>query len=711
MAVISRIRKHAGLLVAFIAIALLSFILGDIFLSKQSFLNSDQNVGEISGNAVSFISFENEVRQIEELQKERSRRTALDEQMMGQIRDNVWEKHIKELAFKPTFKHAGIAVSNNELKELLLGNDPDPLVIQYFSDPNTNKVYDFFVDPTTGKINPAKIKTYVDSLPPQEQGNWASFEETLRDSRLQNKYITLLKKGLTATTQQAQTEYSHIGKTVDFKFVMKSYSEMGDSTITVDDKDLLKYYNQNSYKYKQDASRKLSFVVFDLKPTAEDFQEVKSKLISLAKDWKEIKSFSEDSLFVVRESDSRRIDTTLYAAKELPIQIDSLAHASPAGTILPIYLENNEYKLCKVIKHTSVPDSVKARHILINVKQGDTLSKARAKTRIDSIKTAIKNGANFAELAKKFSEDGGSKDSGGSLGWFTMGRMVPEFQNACFYGKKGDLPIALSNYGYHLIEVLNQSNSSSKTAIATVNIKVEPGATTRQSIYNQATDFVANYHDKDAFEKGAEKLNLPIRVADPLLEGDKTIAGVENARDIVRWAYKANKGDISEPFTAENKYIVAYISQIREEGVASLDDKKEEVTTGAKKAKKAEKIIEEMTKSNAQNLEGYANKFALSIKKATDASFSAYSIPQVGRELNLYGSVFGLKENQLSKPIEGEAGVFIIQIEKIKEAAATTDYSAAKNQIENNYSYRADGEVLEAIKKKANIKDNRSKYY
>ena len=712
MAVISRIRKRAGLIVTFIAIALFSFVLSDMFFQGQSPFSSEQNIGQIDGNAISLIAFDNEVQKIAELTKERSRRTVLDDETMGQIRDNVWNKFIKKIALQPQFENAGLSVSNGELKELLLGNDPDPMVVQYFSDPNSNQIIDYFRDPITGKLNPKSVKTYVDSLPPHEQGNWAEFENILRDAHMQNKYLSLIKKGLAATTQQATTEYNNVNKTVDFKYVMKSYAQLPDSAVNVDDKDLLKYYNQNRYKFKQEASRKLEYILFDVKPSQTDFDDVKKQMDELSAEWKEIKSFKEDSLFVIREAESRFFDTTLYAKGQLPAQIDSLAHLSAKGTILPIYMENNQYKLSKVLNHAMTPDSVKARHILVKVEQGDSISLAKAKIKIDSIKSVIKKGSNFAEMAKKFSDDGGSRDSGGTLGWFTMGKMVPEFQNACFYGKKGDMPVVLSKFGYHLIEIQNQSAPSLKTSVATIDKIVEPGTLTRQEVYNRASDFITKYHTGETFEKGIEESNLIKRVADPLLESDKTIAGIENSREVIKWAYGANKGDVSiEPFGFHDKYVVALVSEIREEGTASLDEKREEVTFGAKKAKKAEKFIEEFSKVKAQSLNDYSNALALKIDAVNDVTFASYSIPQLGRELSLYGPLFSLKENEMSKPVPGESGVYVVKIDKITEAPATTDYSSTKANITNNYSYRADNEVLEAIKKKADIKDKRSKFY
>jgi peptidyl-prolyl cis-trans isomerase D len=705
MAIISSIRKRGGLIAAVIFIALLSFVLGDFLFKGKGFFTSEQNVGEISGNTIPVIAFDNEVQQIADVQKERMHKAALDEETMNKIRDNVWEKFLNNLAFKPQFASAGISVSDNEVKECILGNDPDQMVVQYFSDPQTHQIIQYFRDPMTGRLKPSSVKTYVDSLPQDEKPRWAEFEDLLRDSRVQNKYLSLVKKGLYVTKAQAQMDYANLNRSVSFKYVVKSYSSLSDSSVKITDQDRLKFYNENSYKYKQDASRKLEYVIFDIKPTQVDFDEAKNQITKLSEEWKEIKIRKEDSLLVVRESDTRNFDTTYYAKGKLPVQIDSLAQSAEKGTMLPMYMENNKYKISKVMDYDMVPDSVKARHILIRIPGKDSLAKAKVKILIDSIKTVIKKKKNFEEMAKKFSDDGGSKEKGGDLGWFQTGRMVPEFQDACFKGQKGDMPIALS-------KILDQSERVRKTQVATIEMKIEPGTKTRSDVFAKTNDFVDKYHTTETFNKGVEEMHLIKYKADQLKESDKAISGIENPRDIIRWAFNAKRGDVStEPFSFPDKYVVAHLAEIREEGIAPMEQKKDEVELGARKEKKAEKFIEEMSKINAKTIDEYASKLNLRVMPGEGATFTSYTIPGIGREMDLYGSLFAMKQGEVSKPVKGETGVFIVQVEKITEAPATTDYTAAKTQAKNNLSYRADMEVMETIKKKAKIKDNRAKFF
>jgi peptidyl-prolyl cis-trans isomerase D len=604
------------------------------------------------------------------------------------------------------------------VKDLLQGNEIDPVVVQHFTDPNTGQVAQFMRDPRTGTISAQMIINYNDTLTkykeqyPAEWNQWIEFQKALPDIKMENKYLTLVKKGLYVTTAQAKADYENMGRSVNFSYIVKPYSALDDKDVKVDDQDLLKFYNENSYKYKQDASRKLEYVIFDLKPTQLDYDEVKGQLDKVAEDWKKINTYKEDSAFVVREADSRFFDSTHYEKGKLAPQIDSIAQVSEKGTILPMYLDNGIYHLAKVTDAIIVPE-VKARHILIKIPPGDSVTaSAKAKAKIDSIRTVIQKKKNFGEMAVQFSDDGGSAKDSGSLGWFGKGQMVPEFEKACFNGKKGDLTVVRSKFGYHLIEILDSNPKVRKTQVGTIDRKVDAGTKTRQDVFNAVNDFIDKYHTSETFDKGAEEMHLVKRLADPLKESDKTIAGLDNPREVIRWAFNAQKGEVSTtPFNMGDKYVVAHLAEIREEGIAPLEQKKEEVEIGAKKAKKAEKFTAEMNAVNAKTIDEYAAKLNLHVNPTEGATFSSYSIPNVGREMQLFGPLFTLKEKEMSKPVAGESGVYVVRVDKIQEPAPVTDYNAIKKQSSNNYLYRAQMEPLEALKKKAKIKDNRAKFF
>lgn len=720
MAIIGSIRKRGALIATIIFVALLAFVMGDLLFSGQSLFGPSQNVGEIAGQTIDIAAFENEVQRTAFNIKMRRQTTSLDEETMDEIRAGVWEKMVNDIAFRPHYERAGLGVSQEEVKHLLLSDDPDPIVVQYFTDPNSRQVYESMRDSVTGKLSPVAIKQYDDTIRKYqnqapysaEWARWVEFQERLPDTRIRSKYTNLIKKSLYVTTQQAKADHEGLNRTISFSYVLKPYTDISDSAVKVTEQDRIKFYNESRHKYKQEASRKLEYVVFDIKATEEDYEDTRKEMEKLAEQWREIKDEKEDSLFVVSEADERWFDTTMYGKGQLPPQVDSIAHLSQKGSVLPMYLEGDIYKLTKVINADTVPE-VKARHILIKFPEGDSArAKVKAKAKIDSIKTVIQRKKNFGEMAVQFSDDKGSAPDSGNLGWFGKGRMVKAFDSACFAGKKGDMPVVLTQFGYHLIEILDKNPSTRKTQLATIDRKVLPGTKTRNHVYEKASDFISKYHTTATFDKGVEEMNLVKRLADPLRESDKQIAGIENPREIIRWAFNAKVGDVNTaPFHMQDKYVVAHLAEIREEGIAPIEQKKDEVEMGAIKVKKAEMILEEMKKLNATKLDEYASKLNLKINPADGATFSSYSIPNVGRELKVYGPLFTLKQGETSKPIAGETGVYVIRVDKITEAPATEEYAQAKMQARSNYQYRAELEAIEALRKLAEIKDNRAKFF
>lgn len=716
MAVLSSIRKRSALLVAIIFIALAAFVLGDLFSSRNAmFFSSENEIGIIAGNKITFQQFDYELKTLEERQKERSRETALDEQTIESINNSVWEKFVNDLVMKKEYEETGFSCSDEELAEMILGNDPDPSVVQSFTDPKTGKVVQRFSDSLTGKLNPAAVKKYVSEISDDEKHDWTQFEDGIRETRIRVKYFNLLKKGIFVTDMLAKEEYISNKKKVSAKFVLKDYKTISDSTITVNEAELLKYYNENQNKFKTEDERKVNYVVFDIQPSAQDIVDQKNAIDKIAE---EFRVAENDSSFVSRESDNPTPDINFYSKGKLNPVIDSLAFNSPAGTVFPVYMDNNMYKVAKLIAiNENNVDSAKVRHLLISTQGNDTL---KAKARIDSIKSVVVKKKNFSDMAKKFSQDPGSGKDGGDMPWFKEGQMVPEFQKASFEGKKGDLTICKSQYGYHLIEIMENPAKSKRVQVAVIERAIEPSSKTRQDFYRKAIDFAGKYTTAESFDKGVEELSKTMRVekrtADKLKAADKTIQGLENPREMVRWAF--NEGTKigmtrQEPFLFGKKYVVAAVADVTEKGIAPLEKVKQQVEIGAKKEKKAQIMTAEFEKamSGAKTLEEVAGKMKLTAETESDITYAMYSGPKIGREQNAWGVLFGMKQGAISKPVKGEKGVFVLYCERITEAEPTKDYKQSADAVKQNYTYRTENEVEIALKEKASITDNRAKFY
>ncbi|NCP45638.1 MAG: peptidylprolyl isomerase, partial [Flavobacteriales bacterium] len=397
-----------------------------------------------------------------------------------------------------------------------------------------------------------------------------------------------------------------------------------------------------------------------------------------------------------------------YTQNNFPFEIDSAFFHAEKGAIFGPFAENNTYAVAKLVDIKFVPDSVKARHILINTA---TPGDSTGYFKLDSLKTLIKKGAKFDQLAKDNSDDVGSAVEGGDLGWFTEGTMVKPFNDACFNGKKGDLVIVESQFGFHLIEIIAQGEQVKKVKLAKLALNVAPSSETYDKIFAEVSKFYAENNNSETFTSTVSKENSNYKkmIADNIKVSDRKINGLGDARELVRWAFNAEKGAISDPLQFDNTYVVAHLAEIKEDGFASLEQIKIEIEMEARKKKKAEQISKEM--EGILNIEDLAEKIGVPVSTTSNVNFAAYSIPGLGQEPKVIGVISTIPAGKISsKPIEGNTGVFVVLVENVTPAPETTDYSMTKQELNSQYASISSG-ILEALKEKFGIVDQRYKFY
>jgi len=710
MSTLSKIRNRAGLLVAIVGVALFAFILGDLFSGTSIFNARDNSVGTISGKKISYDEFSLRLDQAIERHKKNSEEKTVPQEVKDMLVKQTWEDLVNEKVMKKEYSKLGINVSDDELYDLMMGANPHPYIIQYFTDRQTGKIFEPYTTPF-GTLNTAKVNEYAQGMGPEQEGSWVMLEGAIREARVNEKYNNLIKKGIYITSSEAKRDYVNSSRKLKANYIVKRYSYVADSSITFTDADLKKYYNDHKSEYKiKETTRKIDYVVFDAIPSAEDTNAIHEDLVSLKEEFK-AKDVKDDSLFVVHESDSRLFNMQFQAKGSLqPADMDSLMFSAEKGFVYGPYIENNQYKISKLISVKVAPDSVKARHILIAFENNDTL---RARVKADSIKRVL-TPKNFEELAKKYSVDKGSAEKGGDLGWFMEGQMVPSFNDACFKGKVGEMPVVESQFGIHLIEITGKTQEKKKVQVATIDRTILPGTKTSQSYYQKASQFAGKYGSSELFDKGAEESGLTKRVADNLKEDDKTISGLESPSELIRWTYESESGAVSQAFNFNNtKYVVAHLVEIREKGIAPFELVKEKIEASVRIEKKAEQFIAEFDKVMATetNFENIAIKVNEQVLDIDDLTFGMNTIPGLGRENELIGTTTTLKANEISKPLKGRSGVFLVKVKEVIEAPAITDYTASKNKLIGSYTGTVDTDVFEALKENANIENRVAKMF
>ncbi|MCB9336435.1 MAG: SurA N-terminal domain-containing protein [Flavobacteriales bacterium] len=691
MAVIGKIREKSGLLLIIIGVAMLAFILGDLFRSGQTFFGDPNSIGEIGDVEISGQDFNNKYE--ESIARwESQNRQAANEQIRESIREQVWNEIVRDHVLGSQIAELGIAVSPQELFDMVQGNDPHPQVKQAFTNPQT------------GEFSSAQVLQFLKSLetmPVDNKNQWLLFEQGIQKERVGSKYFNLIKKGMYAPSAFAKKAMIEQNEKRNIKFVAKRYFTVPDSSITITDEEKLAYYNEHKHEYKQEASREIEYVRYDVVPSEQDIEETKKWA---EQTFEEFKASVNDSAYVMFNSDVP-FDARYYTREDLAMIPDSSFFDAEVGTMVGPYEEGNTFVIAKLTANKLVPDSVKARHILLKTTGQPTDTTLEAK--LDSVKNIVSKGGDFAAIAKEMSEDVGSAIEGGDLGWFREGQMVPQFNDACFNGKKGELTIVQTQYGYHLIQILDQGPLVKKVQAGIIVRNIEPSNETFDAVFAKASAFYSENNTSSNFTKATESGEIIKRVAEVKVN-DKAIAGLESPRELIRWAFNNEKGSVSAPFQFDNTFIVAHLAEVKEDGIAPMEQVEIQVELGAKKAKKAKMFIEEM--SGKSNLEEIASTIGGNIESAKDVNFANYSVPGMGQEPRIIGMIPTLQKGQMSIPLEGQTGVFVIMVEDVVAADANADYSANKVQMTQMLSNNTN-RAMDALKEKFGIKDNRYKFY
>ncbi|MBH83827.1 MAG: hypothetical protein CMP70_04045, partial [Flavobacteriales bacterium] len=498
---------------------------------------------------------------------------------------------------------------------------------------------------------------------------------------------------------EAQQNKNYQGEIRNVSYVQIPFQNIPDSLISITDSDLKSYMDDNSSMYQQSASRSIEYVVFNVMPSEADRNDAQDWIEDIKSDFSLIE---DNEIFIRKNSDV--FNRVLYVAKnDLSKNVKPLI-SSPIGTIIgPFNFNFNTLRLAKLVDVSLRPDSVKARHILISSKDLDS------EIKIDSLKKIISNGQSFSKLAQEFSDDKGSAVNGGDLGWFSEGMMVEEFNDACFNAKKGDLITVKTQFGTHLIELLEKSKSTKKYEVAYLDRQITYSNTTYQNVFSRAGKFAAENSNYDQFNMSVSSQNLSRRFADELEENTITIPGLDNPRELVRWAYNSKVGDVSDVFEFGNKIVVATLTSIKKEGLKELEDVRNEVKSLVLNQKKSEMLINELSSYNS--LENILSDFGSQIISVEGINFSSSQVPKLGDQPEFVGATFALEEGQTSKVFSGKNAVFAIKVDKIITSPENSDISYTKNSIIKNLRNRSSFQSYQSLVELFDVKDNRAKFY
>lgn len=700
MAVLNKIRQRSFFLIVIIALALFSFVLADLFRSGGfSGEKAQKTIGNINGEDIKTSEFQNLVDQQNGRGSE-----------MQTVR-NVWSQKVNSILVAQQAEEVGIRVDSEHLNAELaknLGNNP--------TFQNANGVFD------SGKMQEFVLN--LKETDPARYQNWLALEESTGKQAIQNIYFDMVKAGVGTTIKEGELAYKLENDKINIQYVQLPYSSIVDSTVVVSKSEISDYVAKHKDEYSRDAYASIEYVKIDEVATLEDEQAITKSVTDLLNNKLEFNNVTKTTDTVaglkstknieefVNENSAIKYNNSFVFKSKLPTQVAATLFDGEIGDTFGPYKDAGYIKLSKLVAATKMPDSVKASHILVGWKdlgRGAERTKEAAKTLADSIKNTVSSDkSKFTDLAAQFSEDTSNKGKGGDLGYFTPGRMVPEFNDYAFENATGSIGVVETQFGYHVIKIEDQKNIQRAVKLATVAQKIEPSEKTINDIYANATQFVINAR-KDGFEAAAKEMNYATKPVSKMNELDENIPGIGKQRAMVRWAFEEDTDKQAvKSFDLPNGYVIAKLTARESKGVMNAEEASSKVLPILRNQKKAAQLS---TKINGADLNAIAKDNGVTVKSASAITMKNSTISGAGIERKVVGTAFGLAENVVSKPIEGNKGVYVVKVTSKTPGQGLASYQGLANQQAVGQARKSQTAVLNALNKKADIEDRRAILY
>jgi len=698
MAVLNKIRQRSVFLIIIIALALFSFVLADVIRNGGSSSTKAQTtVATVNGVDIPRQEFAEKV--------DAYQRQVGPNVSSTQAMNTVWEQQLRVTLLNEQYEALGLRVEQDELSDAL----------------NNALVDNPTFQDESGFYNEAKLQEYVASIKDNATlySQWQTYIEGVKSNILEQKYLNMVKGGLTSTNAEGENQYRFENDKINIEYIFVPYASIPDDEIVVTDEEIKNYVKAHPTEFKVEPQVDIQYVSFSEEPSNEDVDEaregISSMLTRTVTDYGDtipaFKNVTNYEEYVGANSDQPYQNRWMFK-KDLPAKLKDTVANMNAGDIYGPYKTDNTFSLTKVVAVRQLPDSVKSRHILIptglNPTDSITRTDVQAKKTADSILTVVKaNRSKFPEIVTAMSSDNGSIENGGRYDWYPYNQMVEEFRDFTFENPTGDIGIIKTRFGYHIIEVEGQKNSQKAFKIATITKEIESSEATLNETFSQAANFeVAATKDFDA---AATDQKLTAKPVNKIGELDANIPGIGQNRRIVNWAFNEDTkvGDVTKEKTS-NGYVVVQLTRKGKKGLMSVTDASAKVSPILRNKKKAAKIRETAT---GNTLEEVASSKAVQVQNATALTMAAPTIPGAGAEPAVVGAAFGTEEGQVTQFVDGKLGVFKVRVLSKAPAPVLQNYAAFAKQANDALLPRINTNVYQALKKAADIEDNRAAFY
>ncbi len=665
MASLQRIRNHGALLITIVGLAMLAFILGDFLNSGSSFFNrSRENVGVIEGQKVHYTEYEAAKEQLTEVYKIETGRSDFDEDMHSQIRNQVWNMFMMDYTLRAQAEEIGMDITKDELSELCIGNNIHQVIRgrRAFAGEDGQ----FSREAVIGllqAINQEGADAEQNANLKQAKTYWLYWEKVVRISYMQEKYTNLLQHLLKANTLDAEFAFNSRQNGFSAEYAMKPYYSVADSLVKVSDSDLKKLYKQHKEQYKQTPNRAIKYVAFDIVPSEDDFKAAQTLMTNLQEEFKT----AEDVSLVVNTNSDVMYDGRDFSEETVPAQFKEFAFAkgAKAGDCTEILFENNTYAMARIMQAGySMPDSVELKAIV----------------------------------------EGGEDQE---LGWFKAADLPKNIAEKALAGKRGEKFTVAQGMGEQTYEIMEIGKPTPKVKLAILAREVTPSSKTYSVLYNQAKQFIVNNNNAEALEAAAQEQGLAVIPQYNLTKTTDKVGQLKSSRPIVRWAFEAKEGQVSDVFECGQQFIVAALTEVNDGEYRSLEAVRSELTYEATNNAKAAYIAKEL--KGIESLEAAAEKLGQNVQHADRVSLADSRFGNAGMEPAVIGKTVAQGENAFSGAIKGNMGVFVVKTGAANNQQGEFNAESEKAQLASRFAYLP-YQAMQLIEDKADVTDNRANF-
>lgn len=705
--VIQKIQNQTGCLLLVIGIAMLAFVLTDLLSSRTSLFGGNANsIGTINGESVDVQEYNALYEKIVANLQAQNPGLNLSEQFLESYKQQAWNQLVQQKLVSLEYADAGIDVSGEEMEDITIGDHTHEQLLTAFKNPETNQF---------DKSRLVRFLTEDIEANPEQKSAWLEFEKQLIAQLKGEKYSALVQRMFYATELEAVGDMKEHQQGLSANLVGVSFATIPDSSITVTDADLKSYIKAHSFQFKQEASRDIEFVVFDLKPSKEDTIATRQWV---ADNIEKFKNATDDSLFVAYSGSETPFDPGFKVRGNFTADVEDDLFSADTGTVLGPYENQGVFALFKIVAiGEDSLKSVRASHILLPVNGRTKEDTLKAMDEAKALLSDIRSGKTSFETEARNKNYDGSGQKGGDLGWLREGSTsVPKkFLDRALTAGDGNYFIVSTNSGVHIGKTT--SGISSKTIkVARLTQTVEPSTETDKEYYRMAGEFLAKAKGNEAsFEDIAEEMGYSKKISKKITEDLRRVAGINNGNIVARWLFDddTEEGDVSDIIEVDGKYVIAHCTKIREKGIAEVDDVRDEIEMVVRNQMKAEGIVKQFKEAmkSADNAEALAKALETVVTPIPNVLYSEGSLPYIGHDDKVVGALFGTEAGKHTDVIIGDQGVYVAWVNGYNEFKMPEDIDYVKANYNGVLNEGIDSKIERSLLEIGKVKDRRYKFY